>query len=213
MISGHTTTLTVPEGKVGFLEGRSYPSGTVLTVPDRITGWDQLYDYGDEENTTEATLEVPAGREDFRGWKVVSGSGSDTITTYYFVNERSKAYVVSTEDEVAVPVYENKDLPAVLTFSDGTEFPGTYYYGGVVDLPAPQVEANFVGWYSKGFVFPAGYTYMITDEVTEFTAMHTGTGDCRQLEAPDGYLYVLHGNVYTAAEARALYVPSDPSSH
>ena len=48
--------------------------------------------------------------EDFRGWKLGNA--------YYSANDRVDIYVASTKDEVAVPVYQNDNVPAYLRFVD-----------------------------------------------------------------------------------------------
>ncbi len=160
--------------------------------------------------------------EDFRGWKLGGA--------YYFANERIDIYVVSKEDEVAIPVYQNNNVPAHLSF---VNYSGTTidvrplqpeyeisdsdkFYGHVVHLPEPMDNAGFVGWYSKGYVFNAGYLYVITDVDTEFTAMFESDvahpevqTDCDRLPITPGELNILHGNVYTLENTPSgfIYVP------
>ncbi|MBP5203704.1 MAG: InlB B-repeat-containing protein [Candidatus Methanomethylophilaceae archaeon] len=182
--------------RLEFLCDNPYQAGDEVWVPTG-TSWD-AYNPGSVD--TEYVMAADQ-REDFRGWKVGQA--------YYLLEDRASAYVVTRSDEVAVPVYETDDLPAVLLFDDGNSAV-TGSYGSMVYLPEPTVPEDFVGWYSKGYVFPAGYRYVITDELTEFTAMHYGPNntDSHILETPDPeMLYILHGNVYTYAEAKELYVP------
>jgi hypothetical protein len=157
--------------------------------------------------------------EDFRGWKIGGA--------YYFADNREEIYVVSTEDEVAIPVYQDDNVPVYIRFvsneGEDIDLEENYeiedsdkYYGHMIHLPAPRNIAGFVGWYSKGYVFPAGYMYVITDVDTEFTAMFERDGDhpdvqtdCRRLTIEPDKLNILHGNVYTIENTPSmfLYVP------
>ncbi len=198
-----------------IVDGHVYPRGVPLRVPNSVEVGSLQ-----ESDVEVRTLSIQTG-EHFRGWKVGDA--------YYFTLDKKSIYVVSVEDEVAIPVYENRNAPAEISFvyDDGSLVedleegwnPGPLYYGRMLTLPnLPDTDVSFEGWYSNGFFFPKGdvesegYEYVITDVFTEFTAIHS---DSKRLDIRPGMLYVLHGNLYTYDNApceengeRFIYVPT-----
>ncbi len=210
-----SSSITTDDYDYFIVDGHVYPKGVPLRVPNGV-------EVGllHEADVEVRTLSVQSG-EHFRGWKVGDA--------YYFTLDRKSIYVVSVEDEVAIPVYENSNAPAEISFvyDDGSPVedleegwnPGPLHYGRMVTLPnLSDTDTSFEGWYSNGFFFPKGevesegYEYVITDVFTEFTAIHS---DSKRLNIQPGMLYVLHGNMYTYDNApceedgeRFIYVPS-----
>ncbi len=209
MYEGNSRDVTVPSGdgrKTLCLGGYYYGPGETIRVPNSVSDGQLTMLNTDIEYVP---LPVQQG-EDFRGWKVGDA--------YYFIDKRASTYVVTTKDEVAIPVYHNDDLPTVVMYDYGRT--QTASYGSFINLLPPAEEDperdSFIGWYSKGYVFRAGYEYVITDEVTVFTPMHyTDDGidndDCWNIgwDAEPGKIYILNGNIYTYSQAKGLYVPNE----